>query len=84
MPTLKDCIFLAVGASFRRDLGKAFQIGTTQAGKALSELEFDLIGKPVSNWRECPGMLLVAKRVGRDGTGAFGGRRERSGLRGGR
>ena len=38
-PTLKDCIFLAVGASFRRDLGKAFQIGTTQAGKALSELE---------------------------------------------
>ena len=50
MPTLKDCIFLAVGASFRRDLGKAFQIGTTQAGKALSELEFGLIGKPVSNW----------------------------------
>ena len=31
-PTLKDCNFLAVGASCRRDLGKSFQIGTTHAG----------------------------------------------------
>ena len=46
--TLKDCILLAVGASCRRYLGKSFQVGTTQAGKVLSELELDRISKPFS------------------------------------